>query len=72
MGEADAAFLYRSDVLGMPGIQVIEVPPEFRPSIAYSVGKVGTHEGDADVFMTFVQSSTAQAVFAGLGFEVVR
>ncbi len=68
LGEADAAFVYRSDVRGLPAIRAVELPPEVAVRASYVAARVGEDPG-ADRFLTWLRSDTARTTLANHGFR---
>lgn len=71
LGQADAAFVYRSDVTPQLAqrVRVLEVPPRFNPVTTYPIGVVkGGQEQAARQFVRFVQSPEGQRILRKWGF----
>ena len=73
MGEADAAFLYRTDVIGVDGLTVIAIPLALQPRILYSIGQVRSGDSRrASAWQAFATGSDAHAVYERYGFQGIR
>lgn len=73
-GNADAAFVYRTDVASTTTVRVAyTVPPADAPSITYPLAVVkGTRQQEAALrFHAFLRSPVAAAVFERYGFTVL-
>lgn len=72
LGEADAAFAYRSDAFGGLGeeVELIQLPPELRIEAIYPIALVegSSNDDGARRFIAFVLSSEGQATLADWGF----
>ena len=71
LGEADAGFVYRTDVLASDGrLQVIETPSQVRVTANYpaAVLRDAPNPQLAERFLTFLRSPEAQAILARHGF----
>ena len=70
LGEADAAFVYRTDVTNAQGIRSIPIPPELRASADYpiAVAARSDHRTEASAFVAFVGSSEGRAILERHGF----
>ena len=70
-GEAALGIVYTTDAKSEPGVKVIATfPSETHPEIIYPVGLVaGSSNTGAAEFVTYLQSSKAQAIFAEQGFK---
>jgi molybdate transport system substrate-binding protein len=74
-GNADAAIVYRSDVMTEKNVRVAyEVPRTDSPHISYPVAVLrhAEHPAAARRFLGWLCSKEAAAVFARLGFDVIR
>ena len=71
LGEADAGFVYRSDVIGSIArfVRLIEIPDDYNAVAAYPVARVrGTkHAEAAGWFLDLVRSEAGQAVLVRYG-----
>ncbi|MDO4245927.1 MAG: molybdate ABC transporter substrate-binding protein [Deinococcus sp.] len=70
LGQADAAFVYRSDVTPRlkAAVRVIELPARFNPPVAYPIGAVrGGNREAAHAFITFVRSAQGQGILKKWG-----
>ena len=73
LGEADAGFVYRTDVQASDGrLDIIDVPVEIQISARYPMAALRTSTVPqlAKQFMVFVRSSEAQAILQHYGFGV--
>ena len=73
-GNADAAFVYRTDVVTSERVRIAcEVPAEASAGISYSMAALreGRSPVAADVFLAWLASSAAAAVFTRHGFIVL-
>jgi molybdate transport system substrate-binding protein len=70
LGEADAGFVYQSDVVGKQRGQmgVLSVPDNLSPRIQYLVGGSTKAQSEAAVFMKLLQSPVGQGVLRQWGF----
>ena len=75
LGEADAGFVYRTDVLASDGrLQVIETPSQVRVTANYpaAVLRDAPNPQLAERFLTFLRSPEAQAILTRHGFRPRR
>lgn len=68
LGEADAAFVYRTDVLAGLGVRTVEVPPELNVMAEYPIAAVQPTSQLAEVFLRFVLSSQGSRILERHGF----
>ena len=71
-GNANVAFVYRTDALSAPSLTVLDViPPESHTPIEYpaAVVRSTTSKEVAEEFLEFLQSATAGEIFRRYGFE---
>ena len=71
LGEADAGFVYRTDVLASDGrLQVIDIPPHVQVTAQYpaAVLRDAASPELAQRFLTFLRSPEAQAILTRHGF----
>lgn len=72
LGEADAGFVYATDVTAVvaPNVQVIEIPAAFNTPVTYplAVVKNAPHPDLARAFSEFLQTPSAQDVLKRYGF----
>lgn len=72
LGEADAGFVYKTDVTAAVAskVQVIDIPDNFNVIASYpiAVTKNSTHQSDAQAFVQFVLSPDGQAVLTKYKF----
>ena len=71
LGEADAGFVYRTDIVASDGrLQVIETPTQVQVTARYpaAVLRDAADPQLADRFLTFLRSPEAQAILARHGF----
>ncbi len=75
LGEADAAFVYRSDVRPNDRslVRQIEVPAEYNVVAEYPLGILASSEQktEAAAFIAFVRGPTGSAVLESYGFDPV-
>ncbi len=71
LGEADAAIVYRTDAVGVPGVRVVPVPAELDVRARYPIATVSAsaHPELAAQFVAFVRSAEGRAVLVARGFE---
>ncbi|MEN0060698.1 MAG: molybdate ABC transporter substrate-binding protein [Myxococcota bacterium] len=69
LGEADAAFVYRTDALAS-SVQTVPVPEDLNVRADYPIGVVTTapHRAEARTFIDFVTSREGQDVLTQYGF----
>lgn len=70
LGEADAAFVYRTDAATSSSVRTIEVPAEVNLSSAYLIGGIerSPRAEVAERFIAFVLSAEGRALLAARGF----
>jgi len=70
LGEADAAFVYRSDAVNAEGLRVIEIPEAFNVRSSYPVALVraSPHPELGKAFVEFLRSGSGQAILHQHGF----
>ena len=70
LGEADAAIVYRSDAIGNPDIQMIEIPAEVNVRAEYvgAIMKDCTHKAVANGWLDYILSEAGQALLRTHGF----
>ena len=71
LGEADAGFVYRTDVVASDGrLQMVETPPQVQVTARYSAAVLRAAQAPelAARFLVFLRSSQAQAILARHGF----
>ena len=70
LGEADAAIVYATDVLGFDGVRAVSIPPTINIRAAYEMGVVtDTAQKDlATRWMTFVAGPTGRSTLSFHGF----
>ena len=66
LGEADAAFLYASDVVGAPDLHVIDLPDALQPDVQYGAGALDPR---AEPFLAFLASDEARDVLERHGLH---
>lgn len=75
LGEADAAFVYRSDVRAgdRSRVRQIEVPAEYNVVAEYPIGILASSEqrDEAAAFIAFVRGPTGSAILESYGFDPV-
>lgn len=73
LGEADAAFAYRSDAFGglSHGVNFLRLPPELRVDVAYPIAVVrgSSHRATARRFIDYVLSPVGQETIRNWGFS---
>ncbi|MCL6518133.1 molybdate ABC transporter substrate-binding protein [Alicyclobacillus sp.] len=73
LGEADAAFVYRTDSMGAnrDQLQVVEVPDQLNVIATYPIAVIhgAPHPDLAQAFVQFVRSAQGQAILADSGFS---
>lgn len=76
LGEADAGFVYRTDVTAAVAskLAVIDIPDPYNVIAEYSIAvvKSSTHQSDAQAFINFVLSPAGQAILAKYHFITVN
>jgi len=70
LGEADAAFVYRTDALGSEDAVEIELPPAARVGAVYSVVLLSEKDAAAR-FLEWLRGPEVRDILRGAGFEVV-
>ena len=72
LGEADAGFVYATDVAGRHPARVIELPARGAPRIEYAVAVVASspRRGDAERFVERLLGERGRTVLAAAGFGV--
>lgn len=70
LGEADAAFVYTTDVTPTlrRAVTQLGVPTRFNPPIAYPIGTTRTASAAGRAFLAFVQSGEGQRILRKWGF----
>jgi len=70
LGEADAAFVYRTDVAHATGIRSLPIPPELQQRAAYPIAVVARSErrSEASAFVDFVRGVEGRAILERHGF----
>jgi len=69
-GEAPLGVVYRSDVVGAPGVRVVAEPPASQqPEIVYPAALTATAMPEAADLLQYLRSPQADAVFVRYGFE---
>jgi len=70
LGEADAAIVYRSDALGRPSLQTLEIPAAINVEARYSMGLVMDSQNAtmAREWIGFVASDQGKSILAEHGF----
>ncbi len=67
LGEADAAILYRSDVVNAARITAVPIPPALDVPVAYGIGAIGADPG-AEAWITFALGPEGQRLLERHGF----
>ena len=72
LGEADAGFVYATDIGAGPDIRAISLPPQAQPGIHYSVAVVSDTDdrGSAEAFVRSLLGSEGRAALLRAGFDV--
>lgn len=68
LGEADAAFVYRTDLRGTDGLRAIEVGGDLDPNV-YVAGLLAGAEAGASDLLAFLGGHEAAAIWETAGFE---
>lgn len=69
-GEAALGVVYRSDAVGVPGVQVVAEPPASeQPQIVYPAALTTGATPAAGGFLRYLRSAQAEAIFRSQGFE---
>lgn len=68
LGEADAALVYRSDALGVPELEMIELPEAVQVRARYEIAAVSGAGPTASRFIEFVRSPEAHDALRTHGF----
>ena len=74
-GNADAAFVYKTDALSLSKVRVaLQIPAELAPKIVYPMAILANsaHRVDAGRFLEFLKSDEAVQVFEKLGFGIAK
>ena len=74
-GNADAAFVYKTDALSSSKVRVaLQIPAELAPKIVYPMAILANsaHRVDAGRFLEFLKSDEAVQVFEKLGFGIAK
>lgn len=71
LGEADAAFVYRTEALRSERVRIVEIPPHLNVRAKYEIGlRNGSSKlAAARKFVQYVLSGEGKAVFSGAGFR---
>jgi molybdate transport system substrate-binding protein len=69
LGEGDAAFVYRTDVLGSEQVREIDLPPEARVTAEYAAVQVSDRPAAAE-FLDWLGGPQARELLEAAGFEV--
>lgn len=70
-GNADAAFVYKTDAMSSPKVRIaFEIPPDLAPKIVYPMAVLSssTHRAMAEKFLAFLKSKESAQTFHRLGF----
>ncbi|TPV93576.1 MAG: molybdate ABC transporter substrate-binding protein [Myxococcales bacterium FL481] len=70
MGEADAAIIYRTDVLASDRLKLVPIPPELNLATSYPVAVLSDapHPDDAATFAAFLETPAAAITWQRYGF----
>ena len=73
LGEADAGIVYASDLVGVEGVERLDIPDALNVSAAYPIAALNdSGQGDAAAaFVAFVLGAEGQAILADYGFGAV-
>lgn len=72
VGEAEAAFVYRTDAASTPGLRAIElVDPPSTTYVALTIAESGVVGGDARRFLDYLGGAAAAAILRDAGFEPI-
>lgn len=66
LGEADAAFVYRTDARDA---RTVPIPPELNVAARYTIGVAPGAPSEAEAFVAFVRSAEGRAILERHGFE---
>lgn len=76
LGEADAGFVYRTDVTAAVAskVTVIDIPDQYNVIAEYPIAavKASTHASDAQAFISFVLSPAGQAILTKYHFMAIN
>jgi molybdate transport system substrate-binding protein len=74
MAEADAAIVYRSDVIDSPRLQIIEIPKDVNTRASYTIGVIDDSSNNPHRarWMEWVTSDAGRQVLQGRGFGVLQ
>ena len=70
LGEVDAAFVYRTDVIAIDGLRAIELPVEIEPNVYLGAVIKGAPD-EATTLLGFLGSDVAEGIWQAAGFEAV-
>lgn len=70
LGEADAAFVYRSDALASKQVKTLPIPKDINPRAQYQIGSITSspHSLEAARFIHYVLSPDGQKILSHHGF----
>lgn len=73
MGEADAAFVYSSDITTsvVEKVKVVRIAPEHNLKVEYYISKLKTESEYAEKFYAFLLSKEGQGIFERYGFDSI-
>jgi len=75
LGEADAAFVYKSDVSkgDLDNVARIDIPTEYNVMATYPLGILteSSHKTEAESFIAFVRSPDGSAILTEYGFDPI-
>lgn len=72
LGEADAAFVYRTDALGRDGLRMVPIPDALDVRVDYHAGLLDDGNAGAARFYAYLASPAAHAVLTRHGFTVLQ
>jgi len=70
LGEADAAFVYRTDAIASDRVDIVPIPEDLGVPARYPIARVAraAHPSEAERFIAFVRSEAGQRVLGEHGF----
>lgn len=70
LGEADAAFVYQTDLRGTDGLRAIEIPIDLEPNVYVGAVLAGADtDAEATSLLEFLAGHEAAAIWEAAGFE---
>jgi molybdate transport system substrate-binding protein len=68
-GEAPLGIVYATDAKVEPGVKIIGTfPADSHPAIVYPVAATVTAKPEADIYLSYLRSAAAKAIFEKYGF----